>query len=510
MRQFNIVKIMTLSLMIGLFFSSCKDDQSAAGFETLDYYVKVKASVNNVPISNVTFGYKGNSLTPGSDAISLTISPADEELDIQISEEWCHADINRSGANASLKITVDRNTGEGRSAKVYVMAGKGADKSGAIINVTQETSFITPTVSVDKSVAIFDKYGGEETITVTSNLSSWDFQIENIEGESGSTSWVQGVKNGDVLTINASDAGDVDLRKAQIKITATEGDLSATTTIEVTQDKSRKMVAGIELILVEGGTFAMGANSADVGYVATVLTTNSPKHDVTLSDYYIGKFEVTQKQYYDVMGTNPSRYPWANYKGPDNDKYDPARPETAIFANYPVEQITWDMAAEFCNKLNQLYGTQGTFSIPTEAQWEYAARGGKYINESNRLKYAGGDDVALVGNTGNGTGTEATQRPKRVGQYLPNELGIYDMTGNVLEQVYDFFGAYPNGPETDPTGPAQKNTVTGTTGYNLNHVFRGGSYWHAPYTVYQRAGNANADYIGNGLMGFRVVFKRAQ
>ncbi len=497
------INILILFFMAGLGLTSCHDDQSAANFESLDYYTKVKAS-----IYNVEFSRHGNSLTPGSDAISLTISPSNEQLEVSTSADWCHAEMIRSGEDVQLKVTADANAGERRTAKVYAMIGKGADRSGAIINVTQETAFVIPTITVNNEIVIFDKYGGQENIMVTTNLSSWNYEITNVPGGSGSTDWCTVVRDGDKLTLTATDAGSTDLREVQIIITATEEALSVAKTVKVTQDKNRKMLAGIELILVEGGTFQMGANSGDVGYVSSVLTTNSPKHSVTLSDYYIGKFEVTQKQYYDVMGTNPSRYPWASYEGADNDKYDPTRPETALFGNYPVEQITWAMAMEFCEKLNDMYGEQGTFALPTEAQWEYAARGGKHIDEANRVRYAGSDNVTLVGNTGSGSGTEKTNRPKPVGQYQPNELGIYDMTGNVLEHVWDFFAVYPSGSVTDPTGSSTRNTTSGTTGYNLHHVFRGGSYWHAPYTVYQRAGNANVNYTGNGLMGMRVIFKR--
>ncbi len=501
MRQIHII---ILFFMTGLLFVSCHDDQSASDFQSLDYYTKVKAS-----IYNVDFDRHGNSLTSGSDAISLTISPANEILDLSSSEVWCHVERVESGETVQIKITADVNEGEQRTAKVYAMIGQGADKSGAIINVTQETAFVVPTVSTNSETVIFDKYGGEENITVTTNLGSWSYAVTNLPGGSGSTDWLNVVKDGDKLILTAPDAGSIDLRELQVVITATEDDLTASTTVKVTQDKNRKMVAGIELILVEGGTFQMGANSGDVGYVASVATTNAPKHAVTLSDYYIGKFEVTQKQYVDMMGTNPSRYPWATYLGADNDKYDPTRPETAKYGNYPVEQITWNMAMEFVSKLNDVYSSQGTFYLPTEAQWEYAARGGKHINEANRLLYAGSNTVALVGNTGTGAGTEAQNRPVSVGQYLPNELGIYDMTGNVLEHVFDFFGPYPSGSVTDPTGPAQQNTTAGTTGATFHHLFKGGSYWHTPYTVYQRAGNANVNYIGNGLMGMRVVFKRA-
>jgi glycerophosphoryl diester phosphodiesterase len=265
--------------------------------------------------------------------------------------------------------------------------------------------------------------------------------------------------------------------------------------------QNNRTVHGIELKLVEGGTFRIGANPGEIGYQSNGY--NSPAHEVTLSDYYIGKYEITQQQYMDLIGgDNPSQWPWNTYKRSDNDHYKPSDSGTNKYASYPADKITWDMAQNFISLLNQQSGVKGVFSLPTEAEWEYAARGGKLTKEespSNRYLYSGHNIAANVGLTGAGSSTPTeSQRTVKIGLYEPNELGIYDMTGNVMEWVYDYFEAYTSGAQTNPSGPS--------SGSN-NHVFRGGSWWHAPYTVYQRAYNANANYTGNGLLGFRVVYK---
>ena len=172
------------------------------------------------------------------------------------------------------------------------------------------------------------------------------------------------------------------------------------------------------MVRVEGGTFTMGA-TAEQGSDAD--DREKPTHQVTLSTYYIGKYEVTQAEWQAVMGTNPSRF-----KG----------------NNLPVECVSWDDCQEFIRKLNELTGKQ--FRLPTEAEWEYAARGG---NKSNGTKYAGGSDIDNVAWYG---GT--TMHP--VGQKRANELGLYDMSGNVYEWCQDWYGDYSSASQTNPQGPA--------------------------------------------------------
>lgn len=178
----------------------------------------------------------------------------------------------------------------------------------------------------------------------------------------------------------------------------------------------------------------MGATSEQT----EAYSDESPTHSVTLSNYYIGETEVTQELWTAVMGSNPS------YFTRDMQR--------------PVEQVSWDACQTFITKLNELTGE--TFSLPTEAQWEYAARGG---NKSKGYIYSGSntiDDVAWY--------NSSTTHPVKT--KAPNELGIYDMSGNVLEWCSDWYGSYSSAAQTDPTGPS--------TG--LYRVKRGGSWgYHA-------------------------------
>lgn len=166
-----------------------------------------------------------------------------------------------------------------------------------------------------------------------------------------------------------------------------------------------------KMILVEGGTFTMGAPSKHDSDAAD----ETPTEEVTLSSYYIGETEVTQALWEAVMGSNPSRF-----KG----------------ENLPVDRVSWYDCQEFIKKLNALTGK--IFRLPSEAEWEFAARGG---NKSRDYIYSGGNDIDEVAwydeyNDGPNYTTHAVKTKK------PNELGIYDMSGNVREWCSDWYGNY--------------------------------------------------------------------
>ena len=189
----------------------------------------------------------------------------------------------------------------------------------------------------------------------------------------------------------------------------------------------------IEMVLVEGGTFTMGA-TPEQG--SDAYGDEKPAHKVTLDSFYIGKFPVMQRLWMAVMGSNPSRF-----KGDD----------------LPVERVSWVGVQTFLRKLNAATGK--TYRLPTEAEWEYAARGG---NKSQGYKYAGSNDPDLVAwHYGNSDGTT-----HEVGTRFPNELGIYDMSGNVYEWCQDWYGLYSSSPQTNPKGPNSGS----------NHVYRGGCW----------------------------------
>jgi formylglycine-generating enzyme required for sulfatase activity len=193
------------------------------------------------------------------------------------------------------------------------------------------------------------------------------------------------------------------------------------------------------MVAIEGGTFTMGA-TPEQGDDA--LDAEKPAHQVTLSNFSIGQTEVTQALWVAVMGTNPSRFS--------------GRP------NNPVEGVTWLDCQAFITQLNALTGK--SFRLPTEAEWEYAARGG---NKSQGYKYAGSNDINEVAwYTDNSTSTQP------VGIKKANELGLYDMSGNVWEWCQDYYGDYSSEAQTNPTGPetgtARIRRGVGWNGSQLN------------------------------------------
>lgn len=201
-----------------------------------------------------------------------------------------------------------------------------------------------------------------------------------------------------------------------------------------------------EMVYVEGGTFMMGAQSDDEdeeNYDPDACKDEGPVHEVTLSDYYIGKTPVTQELWKVVMGDNPSVY--------------------NLWEDCPVEMVSWEDCQAFIKKLNNKLRNQLSkgyiFRLPTEAQWEFAARGG---NESDGYMYSGSDDIDEVAwYEDNSNGEPGSMFMKEA-----NELGIYDMSGNVEEWCQDWYDDYVGKKQVDPTGPK--------TG--MKHVLRGGAW----------------------------------
>lgn len=219
-----------------------------------------------------------------------------------------------------------------------------------------------------------------------------------------------------------------------------------------------EMALGInmKMVYVSGGSFTMGA-TPEQG--SDAYDDEKPAHQVSLSGYYIGAYEVTQGQWEKVMGSNPS-----SFKKGDN---------------YPVENVSWEDAQAFCREL--IRRTSKRYVLPTEAQWEYAARGG---NRNERAKYSGSDVVDVVawydGNSGSSTHPVGTKRS--------NALGLYDMSGNVREWCADWFDSsyYSSSPTMYPAGPSSGSY----------RVARGGS-WYS-YARYCRVSHRAAIFRAIG------------
>jgi formylglycine-generating enzyme required for sulfatase activity len=222
----------------------------------------------------------------------------------------------------------------------------------------------------------------------------------------------------------------------------------------------------IEMVYIAEGTFTMGCTADQIG---ACDNDEIPVHQVTLNAFYIGKYEVTQAQWREVMGNNPSHFSECD--------------------NCPVDNVSWNEVQGFIRKLNQKTGMN--FRLPTEAEWEYAARGG---NQSRGYTYSGGNRIDGVAwyadNSGNKT--------HPVGQKSPNELGIYDMSGNVWEWCTDWFGAYSSAGQNNPKGAHM----------GPYRVLRGGSW----FNYENRCRNAyRLNYMPDKhdhTIGFRLVYQK--
>jgi formylglycine-generating enzyme required for sulfatase activity len=219
----------------------------------------------------------------------------------------------------------------------------------------------------------------------------------------------------------------------------------------------------IEMVFVPGGTFDMGC-TPEQGSDCSVI--EEPAHQVTVNDFYIGKYEVTQAQWETVMESNLSEF-------------------QSTSSPLPVEQVSWNDVPEYVRRLNAKTGK--VYRLPTDAEWEYAARGGA---KSKGYKYSGGDNIAEVawyhGNSG--------AKPHPVGQKAPNELGIYDMSGNVWEWCQGLYGD-SDGSQTNPAEPSPRRFP----------VTRGGSWFSDALNVRVSYRSINTSDYRSDRIGLRLV-----
>ncbi len=246
----------------------------------------------------------------------------------------------------------------------------------------------------------------------------------------------------------------------------------------------------IEMVSLPGATYAMGSDLfppfvmeplGPGGALVAVFNTERPVHVVTVSGFLISSTEITHEQYQAVMGTNPSRF--------------------SGVANMPVENLNWREAADFCNALSKMMGlapcydqdyacdfSANGFRLPTEAEWEYAARGG------TDLEYSFGDNPTGLSRSGWFAGN-SEGGPSAVAGKEPNQYGLYDMHGNVSEWCQDLFDFYTCGAQVDPV-----NIETGAL-----RIARGGSW--ASTATETRSANRVPYFTDRriGTLGFRIV-----
>ena len=226
--------------------------------------------------------------------------------------------------------------------------------------------------------------------------------------------------------------------------------------------------------LVEAGTFTMGATSEQT----EAYDWEKPAHQVTLTkDYYLGETEVTQALWYAVMEQKPTSdgYKWTSTLG--------------IGDNYPAYYISWNDCQEFITKLNQLTGL--TFRLPTEAEWEYAARGGN--KATTQTLYSGSDEINDVA----WYKSNSSSSTHEVAGKAANALGLYDMSGNLKEWCNDWYGSsyYSSSPQTDPTGPSSGSY----------RVLRGGNWDDLATTCRVAYRDNNSVTFGSGIFGMRLA-----
>ena len=223
----------------------------------------------------------------------------------------------------------------------------------------------------------------------------------------------------------------------------------------------------IDMVYVEGGTFTMGC-TAEQG--EDCRENEKPAHNVTVSSFYLGRYEVTQRLWMAVMESNPSYF-----KGD----------------HLPVEMVTWNgwnAVQTFIERLNEKTGKK--YRLPTEAEWEYAARGG---SKSKGYKYSGSNDINDVAWCDADNTHSSALKTHPVGIKQPNELKIYDMSGNVCEWVSDWYGDYHSSNQMNPTGPSSGSTrvLRGGLGHRVSQRSYGNPAGRSTYSGFRLAHDAD-------------------
>ena len=468
----------------------------------------VAITVNPAIITFSTLTANG-SATATTTTLTLTFSAAIAGLstdDITLSGVAGVSKGTLSGAGPTYTLSVSGFTTGGTLTVTVAKAGYNISGSPKTIAIYYATPVTFSTLTAD---------GNATTITTTLTL-TFSAAITGLSANDITLSGVTGVTKGTL-----SGAGPT--------YTLPISGFTSGGTLTVTVAKagynisdSPKPVAiyyffdlNLEMVHVPGGSFQMGGDGQSTGDG----TDSIPVHTVTLTGFYMGKYEVTQAQWQAVMGTTIQQLQTAASDGTTN---------YGRGDNYPVYYVSWYNALVFCNKLSVMegltpayrinnstnpddWGTVPTnfdaawnavevvngstgYRLPTEAQWEYAAKGGD--GSPGNYTYAGSntvDDVAWYstnsGNTAHTVGTKAA-----------NGLGLYDMSGNVYEWCWDWYGNYSSGPQTDPTG-APSPSATGTV-----RVMRGGSRNNTEAQYIRSAfRNYNAPISRNNTRGFRVL-----
>lgn len=427
MKRYIIYKFVAVVLS-AIIYASCGDDKYPADViaDTFPIVsIKVSAQNGSFQYGNLTLNVPSSASTQSINVRSL----GDWWSDYGYSSSWFRLSPDYGSNNSTITLTIDENTlPQKRSGNITIYNIEHGNR--VTIVVDQEAKPYSLTLS--KSNISFDSDAGSSNFFVNSN-DSWTVQKDAYWITLSETS---GNSNG-YIEVNVARNTSSSSRTGTITVTGKNSFISRRISIyqegqEGTNETFKVNGVSFNMIFVKGGTFQMGSTS-EQGHSYSL-----PVHNVTLSSYSIGETEVTQALWKAVMGSNPSCYTG------DEER--------------PVECVSWYYCQDFVKELNRLTGKN--FRLPTEAEWEYAARGG---SKSKGYKYSGSDnfdDVAWVEeNSGSTTHHVKTKQA--------NELGIYDMSGNVNEVVYDWFSNYSISSQINPTGPS-----SGT-----EKIQRGGGYY---------------------------------
>ena len=402
---------------------------------------------------------KWDATSPDAATQTITVSSNTSWTCASSDDAWCKV-TPASATAATVTITANATT----KARKATLTFKAVNKE-ATVEVTQPGH--NAELSVSPTALEFERVPtAGQTVTVNCN-ENWNVACE--------ASWCKGEnKTAAGFTVTVTQNQSLNTRTATINVTSDSG---KTATVSVKQkggsidyedygEDTQLALANttytangvsFTMVAVEGGTFQMGST--------TGKSDEQPVHEVKLSAFSIGQTEVTQELWEAVMGSNPSYF-----KG----------------QKLPVEWVSWHDCQTFISKLNQLTGKQ--FRLPTEAEWEFAARGG---TKSKGYTYSGSntiDDVAWYwSNSGNKTHEVATKQA--------NELGIYDMSGNVWEWCQDWYSKYSSSAINNPTGPTSGSI----------RVYRGGSWVITATNCRVAYRYSGAPEITNDSLGFRLA-----